>query len=210
MLAVFMDEFEALPRDLTGKRILDIGCWTGGTTLLLAAMGAEVIAIEEVKKYVDASNFLKESFALKNVTFLHSSLYKFTDEEYFGAFDYVLFAGVVYHLTDPIVGARIAYNATKDGGYCLVESEAIPNNGSDIQFHGSDIIWGGTREQLNRGGWNWFVPSPAIMAKWMREAGFVNVRENEVKPPRGRAFVVGMRDRHRDLNRAGLSVPDIR
>src|SRR6266542_5421810 len=40
LLSTFMDQFGTLPRDLNGKTVLDIGCWTGGTSLLLAAMGA--------------------------------------------------------------------------------------------------------------------------------------------------------------------------
>jgi 2-polyprenyl-3-methyl-5-hydroxy-6-metoxy-1,4-benzoquinol methylase len=49
LLATFMDKLNALPKSLEGKRVLDIGCWTGGTSLILCAMGAEVVAIEEVK-----------------------------------------------------------------------------------------------------------------------------------------------------------------
>ena len=39
ILATFIDDF-GLPRDLTGKSVLDVGVWCGGTSLLLAAMGA--------------------------------------------------------------------------------------------------------------------------------------------------------------------------
>ena len=50
LLARYMDDFGAFPRDLSGKRVLDIGCWSGGTSLLFSALGAEVVAVEEVRK----------------------------------------------------------------------------------------------------------------------------------------------------------------
>ena len=64
ILATFMSLYGSPHCDLRGKRILDIGCWTGGTSLLLAAMGAQVFAIEEVRKYADCVNYLKEALGL--------------------------------------------------------------------------------------------------------------------------------------------------
>lgn len=40
IIARFLSDF-GLPLDLTGKKVLDIGVWTGGTCLALCALGAE-------------------------------------------------------------------------------------------------------------------------------------------------------------------------
>lgn len=61
ILAEFMQVY-GLPKDLTGKKILDIGVWTGGTCMLMCALGAEVTALEEVKKYANTVGVPGEGF----------------------------------------------------------------------------------------------------------------------------------------------------
>ncbi|HEX9659117.1 MAG TPA: DUF1698 domain-containing protein, partial [Rhodothermales bacterium] len=134
-LAEFTDRFCALPSRLDGLRILDIGCWTGGTSLLLCAMGAaEVVAIDEVKKYVECLQFLKKSFAIDNLEPRHLSLYDLVDPAFQDRFDLVLFAGVLYHVTDPIVALRITFNCLRDGGQCLVETTGHVASGPLISY----------------------------------------------------------------------------
>ncbi len=211
ILSVFIDEFGAVPPDLSGKRVLDIGCWTGGTCLTLAGMGAEVVGIEEVRKYAECAQFLADSFGLRDrVTIERRSLYDLTDDRFHDAFDIVLFSGVIYHLTDPVLGARHCFNALRDGGRCLVESFSIGRSDTLVEYTGPGVMSSseGTRERKNRSGWNWFVPSPPAMGQMMRDVGFDDV---EVLGPRdARAYGVGRRTRHVDLCRAGLSRPDVR
>ena len=57
IIADFIDQFD-FPEKLGGMRVLDIGAWTGGISLLLAAMGAKVVALEEVVKYSNTVNYL--------------------------------------------------------------------------------------------------------------------------------------------------------
>jgi 2-polyprenyl-3-methyl-5-hydroxy-6-metoxy-1,4-benzoquinol methylase len=77
---------------------------------------AEVVAIDEVKKYVECLQFLKKSFAIDNLEPRHLSLYDLVDPAFQDRFDLVLFAGVLYHVTDPIVALRITFNCLRDGG----------------------------------------------------------------------------------------------
>ncbi len=127
LLSTFMDDFRALPRDLVGKKVLDIGCWTGGTSLLLAAMGADVVAIEEVRKYVDALTYLRDSFGVSNLEPRRLSLYECSGPEFQDRFDLVLYAGVLYHVTDPVLSLRIVFDSLRDSGVCLLETAAIPS-----------------------------------------------------------------------------------
>jgi precorrin-6B methylase 2 len=64
LLANFIDLFPVSLEDFRYKYVFDIGCWTGGTTLLLAALAKKVYAIEEVKKYAEIVSFLLRSFDL--------------------------------------------------------------------------------------------------------------------------------------------------
>ncbi|MEZ6243813.1 MAG: DUF1698 domain-containing protein [Phycisphaerales bacterium] len=137
ILAAMVGELGALPMDLSGARVLDIGCWTGGTTLLLAEMGAEVVALEEVRKYAACTEFLAESFGLGDrVRVVPRSLYQFTDADAQDTFDYVLFAGVLYHLTDPVLALRLCFNCTRDAGTCLIESAGMNSDDCLTRYHG--------------------------------------------------------------------------
>ena len=59
LFPVSLDDFES-------KDVLDIGCWTGGTALLLASLKATVSAIEEVKKYANMTSFLAKAFGIES------------------------------------------------------------------------------------------------------------------------------------------------
>ena len=213
LLATFIDDFGALPRDLTGKRVFDIGCWTGGTSLLMSAMGASsVVAIEEVRKYVECVQYLKSAFGVKALDVQNRSLYESTGEAFQDAFDFALFAGVLYHVTDPVLALRVVFNSLRDGGKCLLETLAIDSNESIVAYQGPQIVTRKSEPQKrSRGGWNWFVPSQVALAQMMRDVGFVDVRvELRRDPKQVRAFAVGKRESHVDMMRGGLSVRNIR
>jgi 2-polyprenyl-3-methyl-5-hydroxy-6-metoxy-1,4-benzoquinol methylase len=207
LLTIFRDRFGAIPQSLEGLRVLDIGAWTGGVSLVLAAMGAQVTAVEEVKKYVEALTYLKQAFAIDNLDPRHLSLYECTLSEFQDAFDLVIYAGVLYHVTDPTVSLRITFNCLRDGGRCLVETAAVNSEKPILAYHGPGLARG-DRSARNRSGWNWYFPSLAALARMMEDVGFAQVQVSKVIA--GRAFAVGRRDSHVDIMRGGLSVPGLR
>ena len=66
LLANFTTLFPVSLEDFKDKQVLDIGCWTGGTTLLLASLAKKIHAIEEVKKYAETVSFLSKSFDISD------------------------------------------------------------------------------------------------------------------------------------------------
>jgi 2-polyprenyl-3-methyl-5-hydroxy-6-metoxy-1,4-benzoquinol methylase len=208
VLSVFIDKLGAIPLSLAGRRVLDVGCWTGGTSLLLAAMGAEVLAIEEASIYVGALEYLTRSFGIRNLTPRALSLYSLSAPEYQDAFDVILFSGVIYHLSDPVLGLRLVYNALKDGGVCLVETAANSSGASICTYEGPHVVTRGSQGATSRGGWNWFVPSRAALVRMMEDVGFTEVKA--IRRIGGRVFAVGRRRGHADLTRAGFSQPNLR
>jgi len=194
-LATFIEQFQALPLDLTGRRILEIGCWTGGASLLMSAMGAEVTAIDEVKKYTECLTYLKRAFGLDQLTIRHASLYDLDHASFWDRFDHVLFAGVLYHVTDPIVALRIVFNALKDGGTCLLESTAFRSRLTRISF--------------SRRRWNWFDMSPSALKLMMQDVGFQPPQLGAITTDR-RIYAVAKRTQHVDMRRDGLSKRDLR
>ena len=173
LMANFWNEFNLDETSFKGKKVLDVGCWTGGTSLLLARLGAEVTALEEVKKYAEMASFLTKAFGCEEqVKIESSSIYTIDYKKYLEQFDVIYFPGVIYHLSDPVVALRILYNMCKEGGIILVETEGLNSSESYCEFTGSLEHTSGDREKLNRTGWNWFLPTPSAMTRMLLEAGF--------------------------------------
>ena len=209
-LTNFIDLFPVLLEDLRDSYVFDIGCWTGGTTLLLATVAKKVYAIEEVKKYARMVSYLSKSFGIDDrVSAEPLSIYDCDSEEFFDRFDIVYFPGVIYHLSDPLLALRILFNSLKVGGIMLIESAGINVEEPFCRFDGSLIHHGGTKEELSRKGWNWFVPSPSALYRMMREAGFDEV-QTFWHYGYGRIYGYGRKVTHVGICRAGLSVPGIK
>lgn len=210
LLANFVSMFPVSLDSFNGKEVLDVGCWTGGTTLLLSLLGSRVLAIEEVKKYAEVVCFLAESFGIsEKVRSEPLSVYNCDSEEFYDRFDIVYFPGVIYHLSDPLIALRILFNSLKVGGEILIESAGINHDKPLCKFTGSLVHHKGRKGKLNRGGWNWFLPSPSALSRMMREAGFDEI-DTVWHEPSKRVFGYGKKLSQESICRAGLSKPDVR
>lgn len=205
LLAEFFEGFGLTEQHFNGKSVLDVGCWTGGTTLSMKMLGAHrVQALEEVRKYAATTQSLcRDVYGFDDVTCSAISLFEFEQD----TFDCVYVPGVVYHLSDPVLGLRRLYNRLNEGGDILVESAGIDDPNPICRFDRNTANAQGDSETLNRGGWNWFMPSAACLKAWMETAGFEQVRS--FRSPTGRIFGYGKRIGFRDITRAGLSVPTV-
>jgi len=207
LITNFMDSFGVPARDLKGKRVLDIGCYAGGTSLLLAAMGAEVVAVEEVAKYVESLKFLRDAFGLENLEPRNLSLYDLTTDEFQDAFDIVLFAGVLYHISDVILGMRITYNALKPGGTTLLETASTRSDERILEYAGKN------QRGANKYGANWFFPSPLVVTELMDEVGYKDIESFVRRNPqsiRDRTYAMAKKSQQEDFLRAGFAVRNIR
>ena len=210
LLANFIDLFPVSLEDFRDKYVFDIGCWTGGTTLLLAALAKTVYAIEEVKKYAEIVSFLLRSFDINDrVSVQALSIYDCNSGEFYDRFNIVYFPGVIYHLSDPLLALRILFNSLKVGGFILVESAGINREEPFCRFDGSLIYHSGTKERLNRGGWNWFMPSPSALYRMMKEAGFDEI-QTQWHHGTNRVYGYGRKVSQVGICKAGLSVPNIK
>jgi len=92
--------FYGLPVDLTGKRVLDIGCAEGFFSFEAEARGArEVVAIDSFPDSIRRFNIVREA-RQSNATAFLMNVYDL-DPDRLGTFDLVLFYGVFYHLKHP-------------------------------------------------------------------------------------------------------------
>lgn len=204
LVATFV-EWGALPWNLSGYSIADIGPWTGGTSLLLAAMGARVRVVEEVDAYAGCIRMLAEAFGSDRIDVeCGESLFDLVDKpELFGTFDHVLLAGVLYHVTDPIVALRVAYELLAEDGTLLLESAAFESDELVVEYEGPSVFTrGGSASERTRRGWNWFIPSTSALERMIEDVGFERIR---MLSGGGRAIVVAHRDGTSDMMRSGLS-----
>src|SRR5205085_1263649 len=92
--------FFGLPDELSGKRVLDIGCAEGFFSFESERRGArEVIGIDSFPDSVRRFNVVKEA-RQSNATAYLLNVYDL-DPRRLGTFDVVLFYGVFYHLKHP-------------------------------------------------------------------------------------------------------------
>src|SRR5258708_3424269 len=90
----------AIPQDLTGASVLDIGCNGGFYSIQLKQRGAErVLGIDVDERYLKQARFAAETLGL-DIEFEKRSVYSV--DEIPGQFDFVFFMGVFYHLRYPL------------------------------------------------------------------------------------------------------------
>jgi 2-polyprenyl-3-methyl-5-hydroxy-6-metoxy-1,4-benzoquinol methylase len=178
LIETFVDDF-GLPMDLSNTEVLDVGIWCGGTTLLLDGMGAVAYGIEEVETYANCARLLFKSFGCAARSY-HSNLYDWGDVMRDEIYDYIIFPGVLYHLSDPLVALRILFNALKDGGELYIETAMLPRNeywncGAVLAFDGGERS-------------NWFVPNSHAIEKMANVVGFELIGGASAKDNDKRSF----------------------
>ena len=184
-----------LPLDLAGKRVLDIGCWSGGDLLLLAGLGAEVTAIEEHASSAASARRLCELVGCP--TTIHEQSLYHERQEWKQQFDFVYCSGVIYHVTDPILFLRICFAYLKVGGSLIIETKSHDADRSVCSYSGS----------LEKG-WNWFAPSYEALGRWMVDAGFAVNEVRLYQRPVGRLLACGSKSTMAPLTEtAGFSRP---
>jgi tRNA (mo5U34)-methyltransferase len=158
-----------IPADLTGRTVLDIGAWDGWFSFEAERRGAAVTAIDCVE--------------IPNFRLIHEKLgskvdYRILDffdlpEARLGAFDFVFFLGVLYHLKHPFLALEMVAGMTKDTA--IVESfvtdaqtwRETRDNVPTLEFYETDELG----NQLD----NWFGPSVTALLAMCRAAGFARV-----------------------------------
>jgi SAM-dependent methyltransferase len=113
-----LDEL-GVPQGLVGLRALDIGAWDGPFTFELERRGAQVTALDIQNPDITVFNAVKE---IKNssAAYVRGSVYDALPET-LGVYDVVLFAGVYYHLKNPVLALQRIRRLLTDGGTLFIE-----------------------------------------------------------------------------------------
>ena len=98
-----------LPEELTGLRVLDIGCAEGFFSFEAERRGAaEVVAIDSFPDSVRRFNICRDVFESQATAYL-CNVYDLSPKT-FGTFDLVMFYGVLYHLRHPLLALEKILN----------------------------------------------------------------------------------------------------
>ena len=102
------------PAGLQGRSFLDCACNSGGHSLAAARLGAgRIFAFDARQHWIDQAEFLARAGNAPNLTTRRCTLSELLPLA-LEPFDVTLFAGIFYHLPDPVAGLRIAADLTKE------------------------------------------------------------------------------------------------
>lgn len=179
-----------LPRDLTGKTLLDVGCNAGFYSVEAKRRGAErVLGVDGQRQHVRQGLFVRKVLGL-DVEFRRLNVYELSPRNV-GQFDITLALGLLYHLKHPILALENLYRVTKE--LLVIETAIMPANQMPASFpysfgaaeatlHPLAYVENspGAKEQV----YNWFLPGVNALIAMLRNAGFAEVELVEEKSDR--------------------------
>lgn len=172
---------DAIPENLRGASVLDIGCNGGFYAIEMKRRGAgRVVAIDSDEDYLKQARFAAE-VTRQEIEFRNLSVY---DIGALGEkFDVVLFMGVLYHLRHPLLAldlihehvARevLVFQSMQRGGADVFEPAADYDFTETAHFSRSDYPKLHFIEHHYAGDpTNWWAPNRACAEAMLRSAGF--------------------------------------
>ena len=169
-----------LPADLSGWKVLDIGCNAGFYSLELARRGARVTGIDHDPHYLRQARWAAEQFGLADrIDWRHMQVYDLarTAERW----DLILFMGVFYHLRYPLLALDLVVRRLSR----LMVFQTLTMPGEEVYEPAADTPIDG-RDDMLLPGWpkmafiehrladdptNWWAPSHAGVLSLLRSAG---------------------------------------
>ncbi len=181
----------AIPADLSGKSVLDIGCNAGFYAMEMKRRGAaRVLGIDSDPDYLAQARFAVEVEKL-DIELRQMSVY---DIGALGErFDLVLFVGVLYHLRHPLLALDLIHEHVADDLLVFQSmqrgSEGVVPLHEDYEFWETAIFDDARYPRLHfverryaHDITNWWVPNRACSEAMLRSAGFriISHPEDEV------------------------------
>jgi tRNA (mo5U34)-methyltransferase len=181
---------DAIPADLTGRSVLDIGCNAGFYAMEMKRRGAaRVLGLDTQDEYLAQARFASEVNGLE-IEFRKMSVY---DIGGLGErFDFVVFMGVLYHLRHPLLALDLIHDhAAKD----LMIFQSMQRGSAEIErLEVNYDFW--TADLFDRPSYpkmhfvehryaddptNWWIPNRACVEAMLRSSGFSVVEHPEAE-----------------------------
>ena len=182
----------AVPRDLSGKSVLDIGCNAGFYSMEMKRRGAaRVVGIDSDDRYLAQARLAAEvnGFAA-DCEFRNLSVY---DVGRLGErFDVVLFLGVLYHLRHPLLALDLIHDGVARELFVfqtLQRGSRLADDVADDYDFFDDAHFDGPgypkmhfiEKKYSNDETNWWAPNRACSAAMLRSAGFEILQQPEAE-----------------------------
>jgi tRNA (mo5U34)-methyltransferase len=150
---------------LAGRRVLDVGCGNGYHCWRMYAAGAEqVIGIDPIPLFIMQFQALKHFIGSAPVYVLPLGIDDVPPQ--LEAFDTVFSMGVLYHRRSPLDHLLQLRDCLKPGGELVLETLVVEGDENVVLM---------PEDRYARMGNVWFIPSVAMLEKWLRRCKLVNI-----------------------------------
>jgi tRNA (mo5U34)-methyltransferase len=172
---------DAVPADLRGRSVLDIGCNGGFYSIAMKRRGADrVLGIDWDERYLAQARFAAEVSEVE-VEFRRLSVYDVATLR--ERFDIVLFMGVLYHLRHPLLALDLLHeHVTRD----TLVFQSMLRGSPDVDALHDDHPFTDTRifeaagypklhfveHKYSGDPTNWWIPNRAAAEAMLRSSGF--------------------------------------
>ncbi|HEX4749520.1 MAG TPA: TIGR04290 family methyltransferase [Bryobacteraceae bacterium] len=172
---------DAIPSDLTGMTVLDIGCNGGFYSVEMKQRGASrVLGIDHDEGYLAQARFAADVLSLE-IEFRQMSVYDLPQLN--ERFDLVLFMGVFYHLRYPLLALDLLRQHVAKDWFVFQSmqrgSRTRPAIETDYQFWQTSIFdhpgypkMHFVENSYSQDPTNWWIPNRACTEAVLRSAGF--------------------------------------
>jgi len=172
----------AIPDDLRGRSVLDVGCNAGFYAIEMKRRGAaRVVGIDSDPAYLAQARFAAEINGA-DIEFRQLDVYNIALLQ--EKFDLVLFMGVLYHLRHPLLALDLLWEHTVRDTMVFQSlqrgSREIKPVAEDYPFSEKSIFedpaWPAmyfVERQYSHDCTNWWIPNRACVEAMLRSAGFL-------------------------------------
>jgi len=173
-----------IPKDLSGKSVLDIGCNAGTFSVQLKKRGARrVIGIDTMPHRLAQARFISRWFG-QNIELREMESY---DVPSLGEFDHVVFVGMLHHLKHPLYALEKIASICRNTMYF---QSAIRGPGGDFNpdedYSQVDVFERPeypkmyfVEKSLNGDSGNWWFATSSCLKAMLRSAGFSEIIDTD-------------------------------
>lgn len=171
----------AIPRDLRGKSVLDIGCNGGFYAIEMKRRGAErVVGIDADELYLEQARFAAGVVGV-DIELRRMDVYEVGALR--ESFDFVLFMGVLYHLRHPLLALDLIRESVVRGTMIFQSMQRgareIARLEADYPFEETSVFdepgypkLHFVERKYSHDRTNWWIPNRACVEAMLRSSGF--------------------------------------